>query len=241
MTVSLAACQKPAVNPPLQPLGPDAKKVLRIDQPKSLFDPLFVPSCKPSPTATPKKEAVAKRIPIISGRSDPARVDHSGRYERSPLHRHGGRTAQIIATPSSTITKATRTRTGKKASYNQVDIAFNMPDRIVQMSGAFDDYFNRAFVNASLTTKGLTGKYPLTLNGSASPPSMCATPTDAIRTSSSRRADRFPNAAALALAFENLLKQRRRSRTRGSHARPVATKSTASWTTSKRRKVPSSA
>ena len=206
MTLALAACRRPAVSQPLAPLGPDAKKFYGSTTPKNLFDPLFTPSCKPSPPGTAKK------------RGDDERRAES--YQDDPtLH-----ALTILADVNDhrfTGTAADRTnyRNGKlndyqshanaywkEASYNQVDIAFTMPDRIVQMSGAFDDYFNRTFVAASLTTKGLTGKYPLALDGSASA-------TIHVRDSHGRNKDvviapsgPFPNAAALALTFENLFK-----------------------------------
>lgn len=56
----------------------------------------------------------------------------------------------------------------KDASFDDVQVDWEMPSTLLHMSGAFDDYFNRPFVAASLTTRGLAGSLPLTLDGSAS-------------------------------------------------------------------------
>jgi hypothetical protein len=78
-----------------------------------------------------------------------------------------------------------------------------MPDSVVQLPGTYNDYFNRPFVAASLQTRGLTGQFPLTLNGTA-------TATLHVRDAKNRNKDivlapngTFPNAAALAIAFQN--------------------------------------
>lgn len=56
----------------------------------------------------------------------------------------------------------------REASYGTVSaVTWAMPDRILRMKGAFNDYFNRTFAEASLTTKGLSATLPLELDGSA--------------------------------------------------------------------------
>jgi hypothetical protein len=204
MMLALAACRRPAASRPLAPLGPDAKKFYGSTTPKSLFDPLFVPSCKPSPTATPEGKSGDERKsyhddPTLHVLTILADVnDH--RFTGTPADRTSYRNGKLNDYQSHDNAY------WKEASYNQVDIAFTMPDRIVQMSGAFDDYFNRTFVEASLTSNGLTGKYPLALDGSASA-------TIHVRDAHGRNKDvviapngPFPNVASLALAFEDLFK-----------------------------------
>jgi M6 family metalloprotease-like protein len=52
----------------------------------------------------------------------------------------------------------------KEASFANVSINLNMPDRLIHLGGAFDDYFNRSFVIASLQTSGLAATtFPLAL------------------------------------------------------------------------------
>jgi hypothetical protein len=198
----IPACKKP-VNPPLAPLGPNAKKFYGSTKPKSLFDPLFVPACKPSPTPKTKggdkKNADYQDDPTLHALTILADVND---------HRFTGSTADRTAYHNSKLNdyQSNANAFWKEASYQQVDIAFTMPDRIVKMSGAFDDYFNRGFVNAALTTKGLTGKYPLTLDGSASA-------TIHVRDAHGRNKDvviapsgNFPDAASLALKLQDLFK-----------------------------------
>jgi hypothetical protein len=49
-----------------------------------------------------------------------------------------------------------------EASFSNVSINMTMPTRMIQMSGTFNDYFNRSFVQPTLTTFGLaTAIFPL--------------------------------------------------------------------------------
>jgi len=207
LTTALAGCSKkqPMAGPPPKPLGPDARKFYGSTTPKGLFDPLFVPPCKPDPTATPRKGGGDKKGD--SYQDDPTLRALTILADVKD-HRFTGTAADRTTYRNTKFNSYQNNANAywKEASYNQVDIAFTMPDRIVQMSGAYDDYFNRSFVNASLTTKGLTGKYPLTLNGSASA-------TIHVRDAHDRNKDvviapngMFPDAAALAQALEDLFK-----------------------------------
>src|SRR5688572_5317460 len=202
LAVLPAGCKKKAqlAGPPPPPLGPNAKKFYGSTTPKSLFDPLFTPPCKPTPSPTPKKRAggdkakdsymddpTLRALTILADMSD-------HRFTGTPAERTAYRNAKMNDYETNTNAY------WKESSYGQVDIDFTMPDRIVEMSGAFDDYFNRPFAPASLTTRGLTGKYPLALDGSA-------TATIHVRDAHDRNKDvavapngNFPNAAALALA-----------------------------------------
>jgi M6 family metalloprotease-like protein len=201
LMIALAGCKKqPAAEAPLPPLGPNAKKFYGSTTPKSLFDPLFVPPCKPAPSPKPKNKAGGYQDdPTLHAFTVLADVND---------HRFTGNAADATnfrdAKFNDYQTHANEYWT--EASYQQVDIAFTMPDRIVHMAGAYDDYFNRTFVNASLTTRGLNGKYPLALDGSASA-------TIHVRDAHDRNKDvvvapngNFPDAAALALAIENIFK-----------------------------------
>lgn len=203
----LAGCKKKQqlAGPPLEPLGPQAKKFYGSTEPKGLFDPLFVPPCKPTPSPTPKKGGNDKKKE--SYLDDPTLRTLTILADVND-HRFTGTPADRTTFRNSKLNDYQSHANGywKEASYQQVDIAFTMPDRIVQMAGAFDDYFNRPFVNASLTTRGLTGKYPLALDGSA-------TATIHVRDAHDRNKDvvvapsgNFPDAAALALAMENIFK-----------------------------------
>jgi len=200
---ALTACGPPPTPPPPAPLGPDAKKFYGSTTPKSQFDPLFVPSCKP----LQQKERDEHGTGQSSYQEDPTLHALTILADVND-HRFSGTAADRTNYRNTKLNDYQNNANAywKEASYQQVDIAFTMPDRIVQMSGAFDDYFNRTFVEASLTTNDLTGKYPLTLNGTASA-------TVHVRDAHGRNKDvviapngPFPNSAALALAFENLFK-----------------------------------
>jgi hypothetical protein len=202
--LGLTGCPPPPTPPPPTPLGPDAKKFYGSTTPKSLFDPLFVSSCKPS---APQRKQDEHGTGHSSYQDDPTLHALTILADVND-HRFTGTAADRTNYRNTKLNDYQNNANAywKEASYNQVDIAFTMPDHIVQMSGAFDDYFNRTFVEASLTTSGLTGKYPLTLDGTASA-------TIHVRDAHGRNKDvviapsgPFPNAAALALAFENLFK-----------------------------------
>jgi len=53
-----------------------------------------------------------------------------------------------------------------EASFGKVDVAVEMKPEVLNMSGAFDDYYHRSFVAASLRSNGLNGvTFPITLHG----------------------------------------------------------------------------
>lgn len=170
-----------------------------------MFDPLFAPPCKPSPAPKKKygggdaKGETYGEDPTLHAFTVLADVnDH--RFTGTPADRTNFRNTKFNDYQSHANDY------WHEASYQQVDISFTMPDRIASMSGAFDDYFNREFANASLTTQGLTGKYPLALDGSASA-------TMHVRDAHDRNNEvvvapngNFPDATALALEIENIFK-----------------------------------
>jgi M6 family metalloprotease-like protein len=51
----------------------------------------------------------------------------------------------------------------QEASFGNVSVTLKMYDRVLPMAGAFDDYFNRTFVPASLASQGLAAAFPLTV------------------------------------------------------------------------------
>src|SRR5262249_33964054 len=83
-------------------------------------------------------------------------------------HRFGGTQADVTAWRD---TKRNLLQTQldaywHEASFNVVGAEVEMRDEVFQLPGAFADYFNRDYNEASVTTAGLAGKaFPLTLGG----------------------------------------------------------------------------
>ena len=201
MTVILSGCG-PAPSPAakvLPPLGSDAVTFHGSTKNQNIFDPWFVAPCREE-----SRQVFAPESEVYNAGDDPLlRVfamivdsrDH--RYTGSPADR-----TNYINTKLSDYQSKTHLY-WRETSYQNVGIKWTMPDRIVPMKGIYNDYFNRTFVAASLATRGLSGTFPLMLNGNA-------TVRLHVRDAKNRNKEiliaptgTFPNAAALMIAFQN--------------------------------------
>ena len=149
-------------SPKVTPLGPDAETfygATRIQN--TLTGPL--------PQATPLAGPGGLGPGAIAGAS-PDIVDVLALLVDTRGNRYTGTAAQLTA-----YRDAKQVALGSQLgpywhenSYGAVDIALTIPDEVLPMAGTFDDYFNRDYVAASLTTSGLgTGTWPRTFDGSA--------------------------------------------------------------------------
>lgn len=201
LAVALEGCGPPP-SPPTKvhpPLGPDSVTFHGSTKNQNIFDPWFVAPCREE-----SRRVLAPESEVYDAGDDPllsvfAMIvdtrDH--RFTGSPADLTNYRNAKLSDYQSKTH------QYWRETSYQNVSIQWTMPERIVPMNGIYNDYFNRTFVAASLTTRGLAGAFPLTLDGSA-------TATLHVRDAKNRNRDilvaqtgTFPNAAALMIAFQN--------------------------------------
>jgi hypothetical protein len=147
----------------LPPLGPNAVRFQGSTQNQNKFDKLNVPKC---PKPRPEGDQKPPGAPGGGG----------GEPEDPPLnvfsvivdtndHRFTGN--QAAATAYRDTKKANYESNNnsfwQEASFGNVSITMKMYDKVLKLSGAFDDYFNRPFVNASLLSQGLASAFPVTL------------------------------------------------------------------------------
>ena len=195
----LVSCNPPPAVPVPPPLGPDSVTFLGTTKNQNIFDPWYVPPCREEakPVLMPESKA-------YDSVNDPA-LRVFGLIVDSRDHRYTGTPAALTAYRDAKVADyGTKTNQyWRETSYKNVSVTWTMPDAVVQLPGTYNDYFNRPFVAASLQTRGLTGKFPLTLNGTANA-------TVHVRDAKNRNKDivlapngTFPNAAALAIAFQN--------------------------------------
>lgn len=161
--LTLAACADP-VPAPLEPLGPQAVVHLGATTNQNKFDPFNTPECPADDldVGTPivqkdYEQAMDPPLNVLAVVVD------------SNDFRYTGTAAQLTTwRDAKLLDYETNTRDfWDEASFGTVQTSWRMPDRVLNMGGAFNDYFNRAFVAASLTTNGLSGSFPLVLDGSA--------------------------------------------------------------------------
>lgn len=151
--------------PPPEPLGPDAVVHYGTTVNQNKFDPYDTSKCPTDDldVGTPWRdkayvEAVDPPLNVFAVIVDTNDFRYTGSAAQLTTYRDGR-----------ILDYETNTREfWKEASFDTVQVAWEMPDRVLNMAGAFNDYFNRSFVAASLTTNGLSGGFPLTLDGSAS-------------------------------------------------------------------------
>lgn len=161
----LGACATPPPTPPPPPLGDDPVFILGSTVNQNKFDPYITPTC-PSDDID---QGTQWRDEEYRQAEDPplnvfgVLVDTRGaRYTGTPTQLTTYRDARLNDYETNTR------EFWKEASFDTVQVAWEMPARALKMSGVFDDYFNRPYVAASLTTSGLAGSFPVTLDGSAS-------------------------------------------------------------------------
>ena len=162
ITLLLTACATSTPEP--EPLASDAFVYFGKTINQNKFDPYKTPECPVDDldVGTPWQKEQYKQA------GDPP-LNVFAVIVDSNDFRYTGTVAQLTAYRNTKLADyETNTRAfWKEASFDTVQVGWEMPDRLLHMSGAFDDYFNRRFVVASLTTKGLSGAFPLTLDGSA--------------------------------------------------------------------------
>jgi hypothetical protein len=122
-------------------------------------------------------------------------------------HRYAG-TAADLTTYRDTQHAALSAQLGPywmETSFGAVDVALTMGPEMLSLAGAFDDYFNRDYVAASLETLGLAGGWPRTYDGTA-------TATLHVRDSHDRNVDvvlapsgSFADAAQLSAALQTTI------------------------------------
>lgn len=146
----------------LPPLGPKAVRFYGSTQNQNKFDKLNVSKC-PKPGGD-------LRHPGVTGGGSGGEADDPPLNVFSVLvdtndHRFTG--TQAAATAYRDAKRADyeshMNSFWQEASFGNVSITLKMYDKVLKMGGAFDDYFNRPFVNASLTSQGLAAAFPVTL------------------------------------------------------------------------------
>jgi M6 family metalloprotease-like protein len=150
---------------PPAPLGPDSLTYLGVTKNQNKFDAYNTPQCPGDnlDAGTPWEQKPYKQA------GDPPLNVFAVIVDTTDFP-YTGNAAQLTAYRNARLMNyETNTRDfWKEASYDTVQIDWEMPDRVLNMSGTFDDYFNRSFVAARLTTRGLAGAFPLMLDGTAS-------------------------------------------------------------------------
>jgi M6 family metalloprotease-like protein len=145
------------------PLGPDAELYYGNTRIQNTLAPAGQ-SGPPSPTAPGNAGP-----PTIAGGS-PEIVDVLALLVDSRDNRYTGTPAQLTAyrdTKHATLS-AQLGPYWREASFDAVDVALAMRDELHSMRGTFDDYFNRDYVAASLTSSGLNAvTWPRTYDGTA--------------------------------------------------------------------------
>lgn len=165
LALLFGACATVAPVPPPEPLGDDPVFFLGTTVNQNKFDPYVTPTC---PSDDIDQGTQWREDPYRAAEDPPLSVfgvlvDTLGdRYPGTPAQLTAYRDARLNDYESNTR------EFWKEASYDTVQVSWEMPARALSMSGVFDDYFNRPYVAASLTTRGLAGSFPLTLDGSAS-------------------------------------------------------------------------
>ncbi len=160
--LALGACVEQLPEP--EPLGPYSIVHLGSTENQNKFDPYDTPDC-------PSDDLDAGTRPeqdVYEQAEDPP-LNVLALIADSNDFRFTGNAADRTAWRNAKLNDyETNTRDfWDEASYGTIQVGWTMPDRILNMSGAFNDYFNRSFVAASLTTRGLSGTFPLALDGTA--------------------------------------------------------------------------
>ncbi|MDH4087807.1 MAG: hypothetical protein OEV71_12595, partial [Nitrospira sp.] len=172
LVVTLSSCVKPL---PPEGLGPHAYRFYGSTVNQNKFDPFITEQCPQDNlnVGTPWRKTDYKQA------DDPPLNVFSVLVDTNDL-RYTGTQAQLTTyRDNKMLDYETNTREfWKAASYDTVQVAWTMSDRLVNMGGAFNDYFNRAFVAASLTTSGLSGSFPLTLDGATTSATIHVRDTD---------------------------------------------------------------
>lgn len=172
LVVTLSSCVKPL---PPEGLGPHAYRFYGSTVNQNKFDPFITEQCPQDNlnVGTPWRKTDYKQV------DDPPLNVFSVLVDTNDF-RYTGTQAQLTTyRDNKMLDYETNTREfWKAASYDTVQVAWTMSDRLVNMGGAFNDYFNRAFVAASLTTSGLSGSFPLTLDGATTSATIHVRDTD---------------------------------------------------------------
>lgn len=160
--IVLTYCAEPGPPPPL---GPDSVVHLGSTENQNKFDPYRTPEC---PTDNIDVGTKPQRQEYTQAEDPPLEV--LALIVDTNDFRYPGTAAQLTAWRNAKFTDYDdNTRDfWKEASFDTVQVGWTMPTRVLPMAGAFDDYFNRSFVAASLTSSGLSGAFPLALDGTAS-------------------------------------------------------------------------
>src|SRR5512141_235925 len=161
LIVSLLVACTPTTLPPL---GPNAVRFYGSTQNQNKFDKLNVSKC-PKPGGEQKPPGATGGG--SGGEADDPPLNVFSVIVDTNDHRFTG--TQAAATAYRDAKKADyESHTNdfwKEASFGNVSITMKVYDKVLKLSGAFDDYFNRPFVNASLLSQGLAASFPLTLAG----------------------------------------------------------------------------
>ncbi len=166
LTAGGGGCAKPK---PPAPLGPEAVTFYGSTKFQCEFDPLAKTVCLLDVRPPRDPNRPPERGPSAGGADKPARPVVAAAQD-PPLdvlcllvdtndHRFTGADAQRTAYRNAkfNLWQPFTNSFWTEASYGNVSINMNMPDRLLHMGRAFDDYFNRDYVPASLTTSGLSG------------------------------------------------------------------------------------
>lgn len=151
--------------PTLLPLGPNAVRFRGSTVNQSKFDRLDIPRCPRGDGGPEKGPARPPGVPAPPpGEIDPPLNVFSVVVDTRD-HRFTGSAAQATTYRDA---KRADIQTNANAywdetSFGNVSVTVKMFDKVLPMAGAFDDYFNRPYVNARLTSMGLAASFPLTV------------------------------------------------------------------------------